>query len=138
MRACGAWSRDLLVALQGAARVSLCALGRPVATHGFGRVGAEERKSVRNKTGWIEAGVTYDAHVGDGLLVLCSGGAPSPPVFVLRCGKIHEFNRVYNGWLRFDILRSVGVYWVRVEVVFESIHVGKHLENEVRFQAPVG
>lgn len=58
--------------------------------------------------------LTYDAHVGDGLLVLSSGGAPSPPVFVLRCGKIHEFNRVYNGWLRFDILRSVGIYWVRV------------------------
>lgn len=128
MRACDAWSRDLLVALQGAARVSLCALERPVATHDFGHVCAEERRRVRTRTGWIEAGeLTYDAHVGDGLLVLSSGGAPSPPVFVLRCGKIHEFNRVYNGWLRFDILRSVGIYWVRVEVVFESINVGKHL-----------
>lgn len=86
----------------------------------------------------LKLGVTYDAHVGNGLLVLSSGGAPSPPVFVLRCGKIHEFNRVYNGWLRFDILRSMGVYWVRVEVVFESINVGKHLGIEVRIQAPVG
>lgn len=76
--------------------------------------------------------MTYDAHVGDGLLVLSSGGAPSPPVFVLRCGKIHEFNRVYDRRLRFDILRSVGVYCVRVEVVFESINVGKHLGVEVR------
>lgn len=104
--------------------------------HDFGHVGAEERRCVRTRTGWIEAGVTYDAHVRDGLLVLSSGGAPSPPVFVLRCGKIHEFNRVYNGWLRFDILRSMGVYWVRVEAVFESINVGKHLGIEVRIQAP--
>lgn len=75
------------------------------------------------------SGLTYDAHIGDGLFILSSGGAPSPPVFVLGCGKIHEFNRVYNGWLRLDILRSVTVYWVRVEVVFESIKVGKHLVN---------
>ena len=81
--------------------------------------------------------MTYDAHVGDSLLVLSSVGAPPPPVFVLRCGKIHEFNRVHNGWLRFDILGGVGVY-CRVEVVFESINVGKHLGIEVRIQAPVG
>lgn len=44
---CGAWSRDLPVALQDAARASLCAPGRPVATHGFGHVGAGERVCVR-------------------------------------------------------------------------------------------
>lgn len=82
--------------------------------------------------------MTYDAHIGDGLFVLSSVGAPPPPVFVLRCGKIHEFNRVYNGWLRLDILSSVGVYWVRVEVILESINVGKHLGIEVRISAPVG
>lgn len=82
--------------------------------------------------------MTYNAHIGDGLFVLSSGGAPPPPVFVLRCGKVHEFNRVYNGWLRLDILRSVGVYWVRIEVVLEAINVGKHLGIEVRIQDPVG
>lgn len=81
--------------------------------------------------------MTYDAHIGDGLFVLSSGGAPPPPVFVLRCGKVHEFNRIYNGWLRLDVSRSVGVCWVRVEVVLESINVGKHLGIEVRIQASV-
>lgn len=51
---CGAWSRDLLVALQGAVHVSLCALGKPVATHGFGHVGAGERKCVRTRQVGLE------------------------------------------------------------------------------------
>lgn len=46
---CGAWSRDLPVALQDAARASLCAPERPVATHGFGHVGAGERVCVRTR-----------------------------------------------------------------------------------------
>lgn len=46
---CDAWSRDPLVALQGAARVSLCAPGRHVATHDFGHVGAVERRCVRTR-----------------------------------------------------------------------------------------
>lgn len=53
-------------------------------------------------------GQTYNAHVGDGFFVLGGGGAPSSSVLMLGSGEVHKFDRVDNGGLMVEEMRSVG------------------------------
>lgn len=53
-------------------------------------------------------GAAANAHVGDGFFVLDGRRAPSSSVLVLGSREVHEFDRVDNGGLMVNEMRSVG------------------------------
>lgn len=69
---------------------------------------ALERMLGLGASGGREMGMTYNAHVGDGFFVLDSRRAPSSSVLVLGSREVHEFDRVDNGGLMVNEMRSVG------------------------------